>query len=245
MLQRRLAYSCPLRDRLAPEFAYTQGYPINAGELFNISTSQPDQHFGEKDSWTALGDKKAMVATFHDFPARVKKLLNLVPEHEVLEWRLRAHKPLPVWVDNNVALVGDACHPTLPHIAQGAAQAIEDAVSLGIVLSRIKSREQIHAALMVYQKIRKPRTDWAVSMAAQNSLSLHQDKATREASLAMARLAVADEGGADDNHEKEEVSVDKLGSKELRDKLFKYDIALETEQRFDKLLAEVLMSQKA
>jgi len=226
-----------------PVPAHTQGYPINAGELFNISTSQPDMHFGEKDSWTALGDKKAMVATFHDFPARVKKLLNLVPEHEVLEWRLRAHKPLPVWVDNNVALVGDACHPTLPHIAQGAAQAIEDAVALGIVLSRIKSRDQIHSALMVYQKIRKPRTDWAVSMAAQNSIALHQDKKTREAALAMARLALVDEGGDDDA--KEEVSVDKLGSKELRDKLFKYDIALETEQRFDKLFAEELMSNKA
>jgi salicylate hydroxylase len=180
-----------------------------------------------------------MVATFHDFPSRVKKLLSLVPEHEVLEWRLRAHQPLPVWVDNNIVLVGDACHPTLPHIAQGAAQAIEDAVSLGIVLSRIKSRDQVHAALMVYQKIRKPRTDWAVSMAAQNSLSLHQDKATREAALAMARLALTDEGGADD-----EISVDKLSSKELRDKLFKYDIALETEQRFDKLLAEELMNMK-
>jgi salicylate hydroxylase len=187
-----------------------------------------------------------MVATFHDFPERVKKLLSLVPEHEVLEWRLRAHKPLPVWVDHNVALVGDACHPTLPHIAQGAAQAIEDAAALGIVLSRIKSRNQIHSALMVYQNIRKPRTDWAVSMAAHNSISLHQDKATREASLAMARLALANEGGAEDGSDKEDdqVCVDKLASKELRDKLFQYDIALETEQRFDKLFAEELMKQR-
>lgn len=178
-----------------------------------------------------------MIATFHDFPERVKKLLALVPEHEVLEWRLRAHKPLPVWVDGNVVLVGDACHPTLPHIAQGAAQAIEDAVTLGIVLSRIKSRDQVHAALKVYQRIRKPRTDWAVSMAAQNSLSLHQDRKSREAALAMAREALAEEGGDD------EASIDKLGSKDLRDKLFKYDVALETEQRFDKFLAEELMAK--
>jgi salicylate hydroxylase len=217
----------------------TQGYPIEAGDLFNISTSQPDVHFGEQDSWTALGDKKTMLETFQDFPERVKKLLNLVPDHEVLEWRLRAHKPLPVWVDNNVALVGDACHPTLPHIAQGAAQAIEDAVALAIVLSRIKARDQVHAALMVYQTIRKPRTDWAVSMAAQNSIALHQDKATREASLALARLALADEGGSDDP----EVSVDKLGTKELRDKLFKHDVSLQTEQRFDQLFAQELMKK--
>jgi hypothetical protein len=92
---------------------------------------------------------------------------------------------------------------------------------------------------MVYQTIRKPRTDWAVSMAAQNSIALHQDKATREASLALARLALADEGGSDDP----EVSVDKLGTKELRDKLFKHDVSLQTEQRFDQLFAQELMKK--
>lgn len=183
-----------------------QGYPINAGELFNISTSQPDRHFVAAESWTALGNKSDMLNTFSDFPPRVQRLLAAVPEHQVLEWRLREHKPLPVWVTNNIALLGDACHPTLPHLAQGAAQALEDAVALGIVLSRIKKKEHIHAALMVYQKLRKPRTDWAVSMAAANSLALHHDRKTREAAVKASRDGVAGEGD-------EVVVVDKLASR--------------------------------
>ena len=86
-----------------------------------------------------------------------------------------------------------------------------------------------------------------MSLAAQNSVALHQDRATRDAALAMARLALADEGGAEAEaeQEQEQPSVDKLGSKELRDKLFKYDVSLETEQRFDKMFAEELMSLKS
>lgn len=41
-------------------------------------------------------------------------MLNLVPEGEVCEWKLRVHDPLSTWVEGNVALVGDACHPALP-----------------------------------------------------------------------------------------------------------------------------------
>lgn len=199
------------------------------------------------ESWTALGNKSDMLTTFSDFPKRVQRLLAAVPEHQVLEWRLREHKPLPVWVTGNIALLGDACHPTLPHLAQGAAQALEDAVALGIVLSRIKKKEHIHAALMVYQKLRKPRTDWAVSMAAANSLALHQDRKSREAAVKAAREGLAGEGG--------EVIVDKLASRfvvgwsrvltrsELHDKLFRYDIALEAEQHFSQMLTEELMAE--
>ncbi len=49
-----------------------------------------------------------MLETFHDFCPRVQKLLALVPEGDVLEWKLRGHAPLDTWVDNNVALIGDA-----------------------------------------------------------------------------------------------------------------------------------------
>ena len=147
-----------------------------------MSTTQPDRNFVQGDTWTASGSKSEMLSTFHDFCPRVQKLLNLVPEGEVLEWKLRVHKPLPTWVDNNCALVGDACHPTLPHIAQGAAQAIEDAAALGVILSKLERKEDVHKALCVYQALRKPRTDWAVMTAAANSKGLHtNDKATRDA----------------------------------------------------------------
>lgn len=128
-----------------------QAYPIASHQIFNMSSAHPDRRFVEADTWTASGSKTEMLETFHDFCPRVQKLLNLVPEGEVLEWKLRVHNPLSHWVDNNIALVGDACHPTLPHLAQGAAQAIEDAAVLGVVLSKLKRKEDVNNALLVYQ----------------------------------------------------------------------------------------------
>lgn len=87
------------------------------------------------------------------------------------------------WVHETVALVGDACHPTLPHLAQGAAQAIEDAAVLGVVLSRIPDRtpESITKALKVYEEVRKDRAYALVELAAASGRAMHLgDGAARE-----------------------------------------------------------------
>jgi salicylate hydroxylase len=170
-----------------PLTCLSQAYPIDSHDLFNMSTAHPDRRFVEADSWTATGSKKEMLEVFHDFCPRVQKLLSLVPDRDVLEWKLRVHEPLSTWVDHNVALVGDACHPTLPHLAQGAAQAVEDAAVLGVVLSKITDRKDINKALQVYQAVRKPRADWAVMTAAANGKGLHlgagKDKDARDAAF--------------------------------------------------------------
>lgn len=104
----------------------------------------------------------------------MKKLLELVPEGNVLEWRLRVHLPLSTWVHGRVCLTGklwlyeyvanvrklkilqiiitgDAAHSTLPHLAQGAAQAVEDGAVLAVCLSKIAKVEDINTALKVYE----------------------------------------------------------------------------------------------
>ena len=119
-----------------------------------MSTAHPDTHFTAEptSTWTSSNGSKAdLLDTFKTFCPRVQKLLNLVPEGNVLEWRLRVHLPLKTWVDGNVCLTGDAAHSTLPHLAQGAAQAAEDAAVLAVVLSRISKKEDIHKALKVYE----------------------------------------------------------------------------------------------
>jgi hypothetical protein len=55
-----------------------------------------------------------MLKVYADFCPLVVRMLELVPEGEVCEWKLRVHHPLKTWVEGNVALLGDACHPTLP-----------------------------------------------------------------------------------------------------------------------------------
>jgi salicylate hydroxylase len=154
-------------------------YPIHNKQIYNISTAQPDANFaGAPDAqYTTKGSKKAMMEVYGDFCPMIHRMLDLVPEGEVVEWKLRVHDPLQTWVHSNTALVGDACHPTLPHMAQGAAQAIEDGAVLGVVLSpkRISDQrpETIEHALRLYEKLRKPRAEALVELAAENGRAMH------------------------------------------------------------------------
>ncbi|KAF2278011.1 monooxygenase [Westerdykella ornata] len=154
-------------------------YPIHNKQIYNISTAQPDDHFASAPSatYTTKGSKEAMLQVYADFCPKIQRMLNLVPETEVIEWKLRVHDPLSTWVSGCAALVGDACHPTLPHLAQGAAQAIEDAAVLGVTLApeRIADRkpETIHKALKLYEKVRKDRAEALVELAAENGRAMH------------------------------------------------------------------------
>lgn len=55
-----------------------------------------------------------MLDVYADFCPTVQKMLKLAPEGNICEWKLRVHEPITAWVEGRVALVGDACHPTLP-----------------------------------------------------------------------------------------------------------------------------------
>jgi salicylate hydroxylase len=154
-------------------------YPIHNKTIYNISTAQPDVNFaGAPDAqYTTRGSKSAMLGVYADFCPMIHRMLNLVPEGEVVEWKLRVHDPLETWVHGTTALVGDACHPTLPHMAQGAAQAIEDGAVLGVVLSPTRIAdgrpETIQKALKLYEKLRKPRAEALVELAAESGRAMH------------------------------------------------------------------------
>lgn len=160
-------------------------YPVAGKSIYNISTIQPDKNFAAAPSatYTTRGSKKAMLDTFSEFCPRVQRLLNLVPEGEVCEWRLRMHSKLPTWVYGSVALVGDACHPTLPHLAQGAAQAIEDGAVLAVVLASLPDTtpETINWALRSYEEVRKTRAETLVDLAAASGRALHLDESDAKA----------------------------------------------------------------
>ncbi|KAJ3877269.1 hypothetical protein F5051DRAFT_465110 [Lentinula edodes] len=152
-------------------------YPISNKNIYNISTAQPDTHFASAPSatYTTRGSKVDMLDSFKDFCPLIHRMLNLVPEGDVCEWKLRVHSPLPTWVRGSVALVGDACHPTLPHLAQGAAQAVEDAGVLAVILSMLPeaSPDSINKALRVYERVRKERAETLVDLAAASCRTLH------------------------------------------------------------------------
>ncbi|KAI0111913.1 FAD/NAD(P)-binding domain-containing protein [Daldinia grandis] len=209
-------------------------YPISNKTIYNLSTCQPDVNFAEAPSitYTTRGSKSAMLDVYSDFHPIVQKMLNMVPEGEVCEWRLRSHSALDTWILGSVALVGDACHPTLPHLSQGAAMAIEDGAVLAEVISRApgggSDREALSKALKVYELLRKDRTTILVDLAASSARSLHlgegKAKEERDRQFAMGM-------------KKGTPIPDKWASPEVQHMIYSYDCVKDTDDRFDELYA--------
>lgn len=155
-------------------------YPVSNHQIYNLSTAQPDSNFASATNatYTTKGSKAVMLKVYEEFCPLVHRLLNLVPDGEVCEWKLRTHKPLATWVHGSVALLGDACHPTLPHLGQGAAMAVEDGAVLAEVVSKIPSDglhdpAAISKTLKVYELLRKPHCSALVDMATHSGRILH------------------------------------------------------------------------
>ncbi|KAJ5991331.1 hypothetical protein N7522_011538 [Penicillium canescens] len=147
-------------------------YPVRNHQLYNVVLLHPDEQ-GSEESWTTKGSKQAMVDNYNGWDSKVRKLIDLVDDNEVLEWKLCLHRPLRTWIRGSVALIGDACHPMLPYVAQGAAQAVEDAAALGVLLSNITSRAEIPLALSAYERSRKQRAETVQQSGSENRITLH------------------------------------------------------------------------
>jgi salicylate hydroxylase/6-hydroxynicotinate 3-monooxygenase len=133
-------------------------------ELYFV-TSTPEPDFSV-ESWSAKGDLATLRTAYDSFHPQVRAILAACPD--VHKWALVERDPLPRWVDGNVALLGDACHPMTPYMAQGASTSIEDAAILSRCLDGI-DREGVPGALRRYEATRKPRTSRIQQTSAQNT----------------------------------------------------------------------------
>jgi len=93
--------------------------------------------------------------TYHDFHPRYLHILKYATTIRI--WPLHHADPYSTWVKGRAVLVGDAAHPMLPHVAQGGAQCIEDAASLGALFPLNTPVKEIHKRLHLFEKVRKPR----------------------------------------------------------------------------------------
>lgn len=206
-------------------------YPVSSKTIYNISTAHPDSNFAAApdETYTTLGSKESMLSVYSDFAPVIQKMLNMVPEGEVCEWKLRVHQPLPAWTHGTVALVGDACHPTLPHLNQGAAQAIEDAAVIAVALSRTpdSSPESIHKSLKVYEKLRKERAEALVAMAAANGkeMQLGDGAAAAERDAAFKAFRESGQGKV----------PDKAADKGVLSFIYEWDASEETATQFESI----------
>jgi len=142
---------------MGPE-GHAVGYPLRGGELYNIIidiTHATD--LGEpvgQDEWKSQADNTELVRRFADWCEPVRKLCSLTGTY--LKWKLADFDQLQRWVHpgGKVVLLGDACHPMMPYLAQGAAQATEDA---GTLQAALREYDSIPDALKAYERQRRPR----------------------------------------------------------------------------------------
>ena len=127
-----------------------------------------EQDLWTKESWTDRGDVHDARSAFAGWHKDVSGVLDAVEETFI--WGLFDRAPLACWSVGRVTLLGDACHPMLPFVAQGAAQALEDGVTLTACLQKY---EDIPEALAHYQTLRLPRTAHVQSLAASNKIRFH------------------------------------------------------------------------
>jgi salicylate hydroxylase len=128
-------------------------FPLNLGrDTFIFATTGQDSW--HEESWTSPGDVQELRSHYQTFHPHARALLDACDS--VLKSALYERDPLPTWTVGHVSLLGDACHPMLPFMAQGAGMAIED----GVVLARCLDAQvnDVHAALKRYEHSRHERT---------------------------------------------------------------------------------------
>ena len=122
-------------------------------ELYFV-TSVPDPDW-KLDSWSAMGDLRELRAAFTGFHPDVLRVLEACPA--VHKWAIADRDPMPRWSEGRVMLMGDAAHPMTPTMAQGAAQALEDAMVMARCLARF-GYEDLAQAFRTFEAHRRART---------------------------------------------------------------------------------------
>lgn len=129
-------------------------YYVRGGALVNC-VCVVEKAGWEVESWTQRGDHVELKRDFAGWHGTVAALIDSMDADACFKWALFDRPPMPKWSDGRVTLLGDACHPTLPFMAQGAAMAIEDAA----VLARcVDGADDVGKALTRYESLRRSRT---------------------------------------------------------------------------------------
>jgi salicylate hydroxylase len=157
-------------------------FPVRARRLINYVGFVPaDEEM--KESWSAPGDPNVLRREFSGWDTRIEQLLRHV--EVTFRWALYDREPLPTWTRGRLTLLGDAAHPMLPHLGQGANQSIEDGMALATILDRA-DRTTAPAALLAYEHLRRERVAQVQRGARENGLrydSAYADLGIRDAEI--------------------------------------------------------------
>jgi salicylate hydroxylase len=177
-------------------------YPLHGGKVMNF-VGVVERDDWQVESWSVRGTHAEALSDFAGWHEDVQTLIRNIGTP--YKWALMGRAPMAQWSQGNVTLLGDACHPTLPFMAQGAVMAIED----GMVLARaLDTYPDIAQALRRYEDARRERTAKVVQGSAANAKRFHSQS-----------LSTAAEAQAYLDREFSEARV-----QERYDWLFEYDV---------------------
>ena len=124
-------------------------------EVYFVTSQPEDAAWLTPESWSAKGDLGMLREAYAGFHPDVRGVLDACPD--VHKWAIFERDPLPGWGEGRVVLMGDACHPMTPYMAQGAAMALEDAVVLARCVEQTGT-DAFPEAFKLFEATRKPRT---------------------------------------------------------------------------------------
>ena len=157
-------------------------FPVRHGTIVNYVGFVPtDEQM--KESWSAPGDPEVLRREFEGWDPRIGNVLQQVDR--TFRWALYDREPLPTWTNGRLTLLGDAAHPMLPHLGQGANQSIEDGMALATILAHVDT-SAVPTSLFAYERLRRERVAEIQLGARQNGLrvdSAQADLRVRDAQL--------------------------------------------------------------
>jgi salicylate hydroxylase len=154
--------------------AHVVTYPLHGGEIMNFVATVEGKTWDVKAP-TMPGEKSECLEDFAGWHEDVMTYINAAPQ--LLKWALVVGEPIPAWTKGRITLLGDACHATLPFLAQGAVHSIEDAV----VLTRcLLAESDADKALLRYEAARIERTSKMVRGATANTGRFHSEELRTE-----------------------------------------------------------------
>lgn len=127
-------------------------YFVSAGRLLNF-VGHVEQEAWMSESWTEPGSVDDLRAAYAGWHPQVQRIIDAVDETFI--WAVLDREPIARWTYGRITMLGDACHPMIPFMGQGGAQAIEDAAALASCFQRCG--DDVEAAFKLYETVRLPR----------------------------------------------------------------------------------------
>jgi salicylate hydroxylase len=144
-------------------------YHVNGGRNINC-VCLVEQEGWKSESWSEKGEIKDLKLAYKGWNKTIETLLDYANPDSLYKWALHDRLPMKNWTEGRICILGDAAHPMLPFLAQGAAMAIEDGA---VIADCITNFENASEGLQYFEKIRKPRTTYVQMAARRNAKVLH------------------------------------------------------------------------